>query len=177
MGICMQMSLKAPCRSYKSTDDRDWPICCSLLDAESTGFGPKRLRRSVPPLSCLFPSNMVEQRSRAPAYTSQLVAVPAVTYYILVACLTFFGCSPVTRVELDLSQVTWKVPRSGSMEKELTKLNMARSHHWSSSSCGGMGPEADIVVKRIADALASKRKESYSKVVWLDALLLGFLSC
>ena len=31
-------------------DDRDWPICCSLLDAESTGFGPKRLRCSVPPL-------------------------------------------------------------------------------------------------------------------------------
>ena len=44
------MSLKAPFRSYKSTDDRDWPICCSLLDAESTGFGPKRLRCSVPPL-------------------------------------------------------------------------------------------------------------------------------
>ena len=41
------MSLKAPFRSYKSTDDRDWPMCCSLLDAESTGFGPKRLRCSV----------------------------------------------------------------------------------------------------------------------------------
>ena len=40
------------------------------------------------------------------------------------------------------------------------------------SSCGGMGPEADIVVKRIADALASKRKESYSKVVcWMRCCL------
>ena len=51
------MSPKAPFRSYKSMDDRDWPICCSLLDAESIGFGPKRLRCSVPPLS----ANMVEQ--------------------------------------------------------------------------------------------------------------------
>ena len=32
------------------TDDRDWSICCSLLDAKSTGFGPKRLRCSVRPL-------------------------------------------------------------------------------------------------------------------------------
>ena len=48
--VCKKMSLKAPFRSYKSTDDRDWPICCTLLDAESTGFGPKRLRCSVPPL-------------------------------------------------------------------------------------------------------------------------------
>ena len=46
------MSLKAPFRSYKRTDDRDWPICCSLLDAESTGFGPKRLRCSVPRFVC-----------------------------------------------------------------------------------------------------------------------------
>ena len=38
------MSLKAPFHSYKSTDDRDWPICCSLSDAESTGFGPRMLR-------------------------------------------------------------------------------------------------------------------------------------
>ena len=49
-GFVCKMSLKAPFRSYKSTDDRDWPICCSLLDAESTGFGPKRLRCSVSPL-------------------------------------------------------------------------------------------------------------------------------
>ena len=49
-GFVCKMSLKAPFRSYKSTDDRDWPICCSLLDAESTGFGSKRLRCSVPPL-------------------------------------------------------------------------------------------------------------------------------
>ena len=48
-GFVCKMSLKAPFRSYKSTDDRDWPICCSLLDAESTGFGPKRLRYSVRP--------------------------------------------------------------------------------------------------------------------------------
>ena len=49
-GFVCKMSLKAPFRSYKSTDDRDWPICCTLLDAESTGFGPKRLRCSVLPL-------------------------------------------------------------------------------------------------------------------------------
>ena len=34
----------------KSTDDRDWPICFSLLAAESTGFGPKRMQCSVRPL-------------------------------------------------------------------------------------------------------------------------------
>ena len=33
---------------------------------------------------------------------------------------------------LHLSIASWNVPRSGSMAKELTKLNMARSHHWSS---------------------------------------------
>ena len=49
-GFECKMSLKAPFRSYKSTDDHDWPICCSLLDAESTGFGPRKLRCSVPPL-------------------------------------------------------------------------------------------------------------------------------
>ena len=49
-GFVCKMSLKAPFRSYKSTDDRDWPIYCSLLDTESTGFGPKRLRCSVRPL-------------------------------------------------------------------------------------------------------------------------------
>ena len=36
-----------------------------------------------------------------PAYTSHLVTVPA--GYNLLACLTFFGCSPVTRVELELN--------------------------------------------------------------------------
>ena len=40
--------------------------------------------------------------SRAPAYTSHLVTVPA-GYNYLLACLTFFGCSPVTRVELELN--------------------------------------------------------------------------
>ena len=43
----------------------------------------------------------LNKRSRAPAYTSQLVTVPA--GYNLLACLTFFGCSPVTRVELELN--------------------------------------------------------------------------
>ena len=47
--VC-KMSLKAPFRSYKSTGDQDRPICCTRLDAESTGFGPKRLRCSVRPL-------------------------------------------------------------------------------------------------------------------------------
>ena len=93
------MSLKAPFRSYKSMDDRDWPICCSLLDAESTGFGPKRLRCSVP--GFIPNRTWLNKRSRAPAYTSHLVTVPA--GYNLLACLTFFGCSPVTRVELELN--------------------------------------------------------------------------
>ena len=39
-------------RSYKSPEDRDWPIFCSPFDAESTGFGPKRLGCSV---RSLFP--------------------------------------------------------------------------------------------------------------------------
>ena len=39
----------------------------------------------------------LNKRSRAPAYASHLVTVPA--GYNLLACLTFFGCSPVTRVE------------------------------------------------------------------------------
>ena len=46
----MEKSLKTPFRSYKSTDDRDWSICCSLLAAELTGFGRKRLRCSIRPL-------------------------------------------------------------------------------------------------------------------------------
>ena len=43
----------------------------------------------------------LNKRSRAPAYTSHLVTVPA--GYNLLACLTFFGCTPVTRVELELN--------------------------------------------------------------------------
>ena len=40
------------------------------------------------------------------------------------------------------------------------------------SSCGGMGPEAKIAINRIADALAAKRKECYSKVVcWMRCCL------
>ena len=42
------VSEKAPFRVYKSTDDRDWPICNSISDAESTGFGPRKPRCSVP---------------------------------------------------------------------------------------------------------------------------------
>ena len=33
------------------------------------------------------------------------------------------------------------------------------------SSCMGMGMEATVVIKKIADALATKRGESYSKVM------------
>ena len=43
----------------------------------------------------------LNKRSRAPAYTSHLVTVPA--GYNLQPVLTFFGCSPVTRVELELN--------------------------------------------------------------------------
>ena len=43
----------------------------------------------------------LNKRSRAPAYASHLVTVPA--GYNLLACLTFFGGSPVTRVELELN--------------------------------------------------------------------------
>ena len=43
----------------------------------------------------------LNKRSRAPAYTSHLVTVPAGCN--LLACLTFFGCSPVTRVELEMN--------------------------------------------------------------------------
>ena len=36
------------------------------------------------------------------------------------------------------------------------------------SACGGVGTEAAVVIKKIADALATKRGESYSKVVsWM----------
>ena len=45
----------------------------------------------------------LNKRSRAAAYTSGLVTVPAGYNYYLLACLTFFGCSPVTRVELELN--------------------------------------------------------------------------
>ena len=43
------MSLKAPFTSYKSTDDHDRLICCSLPDAKLTDFGPRKLQCSVPP--------------------------------------------------------------------------------------------------------------------------------
>ena len=43
----------------------------------------------------------LNKRSRAPAYASHLVIVPA--GYNLLARLTFFGFSPVTRVELELN--------------------------------------------------------------------------
>ena len=43
----------------------------------------------------------LKKRLRAPAYTSHLVTVLA--GYNLLACLTFFGCSSVTRVELELN--------------------------------------------------------------------------
>ena len=74
----MQKSLKAPLalRSNKSTDDRDWPICCSLLDAESTGFGPKRLLCSVRPFNILNRTG-VSKWSCAHVCTSHLVTVPA----------------------------------------------------------------------------------------------------
>ena len=49
-GFVCKMSLKMPFRPYKSTVDCDWPICCSLSDAESTGFGPRKLRCSVRPV-------------------------------------------------------------------------------------------------------------------------------
>ena len=74
-GFVCKMSLKAPFRSYESTDESYWPICCSLLDAESIGIVPRRLRCSVWPL---FPNQTrVSKRSRACAYTSHLVIVPA----------------------------------------------------------------------------------------------------
>ena len=40
------------------------------------------------------------------------------------------------------------------------------------STCGGMGQEASVVVKRLADALAMKRNESYSWVItWMRRCL------
>ena len=40
------------------------------------------------------------------------------------------------------------------------------------SSCGGMGQEAAVVVKRLADAIATKRNESYSRVmIWMRCCL------
>ena len=54
-------------------------------------------------LSSFIPNRTwLNKRSRAPAYNSHLVTVPA-GYNYLLACLTFFGCSPVTRVELELN--------------------------------------------------------------------------
>ena len=90
-GFGCKISLKAPFRSYKSTDDHDWPICCSLLDAESTGFGPKRLRCGVQPL---FP---IEH-----GWTSGHVLVRTpVTWLLCLQATTYsiFGRVSVTRVE------------------------------------------------------------------------------
>ena len=40
------------------------------------------------------------------------------------------------------------------------------------STCGGMGQEASVVVKKLADALAMKRNETYSRVVtWMRCCL------
>ena len=40
------------------------------------------------------------------------------------------------------------------------------------SSCGGMGPEATVVIKKLANALATKRRVAYSRVVsWLQCCL------
>ena len=40
------------------------------------------------------------------------------------------------------------------------------------SACGGMGTEATVVIKKIADGLATKRRESYSKVItWIRCRL------
>ena len=40
------------------------------------------------------------------------------------------------------------------------------------SSCGGMGPEAAVVIKKLANALATKRRVAYSRVVsWLRCCL------
>ena len=40
------------------------------------------------------------------------------------------------------------------------------------SACGGMGQEASVVVKRLADALAMKRNENYSRVItWMRCCL------
>ena len=40
------------------------------------------------------------------------------------------------------------------------------------STCGGMGREATVVVKRLADAIATKRNESYNRVVtWMRCCL------
>ena len=40
------------------------------------------------------------------------------------------------------------------------------------STCGGMGQEASVVVKKLAHALAMKRNETYSRVVtWMRCCL------
>ena len=42
-------------------------------------------------------------------------------------------------------------------------------------SCDGMGQEASVVVKKLADALAMKRNETYSRVVtWMSRCCLAF---
>ena len=42
------------------------------------------------------------------------------------------------------------------------------------STCDGMGREATVVVKKLADAIATKSNESYSRVRWLDVVLFSF---
>ena len=55
-------------------------------------------------------SNMVEQAVTCSCVHSHLVTVPA--GYNLLACLTFLGCSPVTRVELELNRVSHDGPEA-----------------------------------------------------------------
>ena len=43
------------------------------------------------------------------------------------------------------------------------------------STCGGMGQEASVVIKKLADALATKRNESYSRVAGWMRCCLAFL--
>ena len=110
-GFVCKMSLKAPFRSYKSTDDRDWPICCSLLDAESTGFGPKTLRCSVPPL---FP---IEH-----GWTSGHVLVRTpVTWSTCLQARTYsmFERVSVTRVEPLSWTLVWKLLPAGAVTRWL----------------------------------------------------------
>ena len=52
------------------------------------------------------------------------------------------------------------------------KSSMAPSHLLFFSACGGMGKEASVVVKRLADALAMKHNENYSRVItWMRCCL------
>ena len=118
-GFVCKMSLKAPFCSYKSTDDRDWPICCSLLDAESTGFSPRMLYSQ---------SNVVEQAvtcscvHQSPGHRASL----APAGYNLLPVWPFFGCTPVTRVDLE-----WKLSLAGAATRWLGAL----THEFESTGC------------------------------------------